>query len=88
MVQTRPMGSKHYQVRNQSIAPRIRIFFDTIDLHNLRLRRQLSLGDSEKTRKLAATAYREEAVGGDAARFRGRLEAPGAWAPRRCFRWD
>jgi O-antigen biosynthesis protein len=44
----------------RQVAPQARLIFDTIDLHYLRLRRQATLDQSAKTRRLAEVAYREE----------------------------
>ena len=44
----------------REVNPRAKIWFDTIDLHYLRLRRQFELDRKESTRKLAELAHREE----------------------------
>ncbi|NEX17207.1 MAG: hypothetical protein C1943_11380 [Halochromatium sp.] len=44
----------------RQVAPQAQLWFDTIDLHYLRLRRQLALEPSEATRQLAERAYCEE----------------------------
>ena len=44
----------------REVNPRAQIWFDTIDLHYLRLRRQFELDRKESTRTLAELAHREE----------------------------
>ena len=44
----------------RQLYPRVKIWFDTIDLHYLRLRRQFALDGKSATRALADLAYKEE----------------------------
>lgn len=56
---------RHYIAKNyvgliRDYAPRVRIAFDTIDLHFLRLRRKAELDGLDASRRAAEVAYREE----------------------------
>ena len=52
--------AKHYVGLIREVAPNVRIVFDTIDLHFLRLRRQAELDGQAASRKAADVAFREE----------------------------